>query len=179
MKNIFKLINITLFVSLLAIFVPTNSFAQCNVGFKIGENVKEVEKKFGSPVIISEGLSIMEIPVEEVCPRENLGYSVVEYYFLYDELAAYKIVVDNYDDNSESDKLLLYKYVKKNYGDIIDKKEPPKYWRGFKSWDKQNQIIVYSKMDFAGILNEALYISNNKYHEAFTVYESGESEIIE
>ena len=51
-----------------------------------------------------------------------------------------------------------------------------KYWRGFKSWDKKNEIIVYKKMDFDGILDEVLYVSNKKYHELFTVYESGETE---
>ena len=31
-------------------------------------------------------------------------------------------------------------------------------------------------MDFDGILDEVLYVSNKKYHELFTVYESGETE---
>ena len=93
--------------------MPTNAFAKCNVGFNIGENVKQVEKKFGLPIPLSQSLSMIEIPIEEICPREKLEYTVVEFYFLNDELAAYKIVVDNHDDTFESDKLLLYEYVKK------------------------------------------------------------------
>ena len=31
-------------------------------------------------------------------------------------------------------------------------------------------------MDFHGILDEVLYISNEKYNETFTMYESGEGE---
>ena len=174
MKKIFDLTYSSLIVFLIAFFVPTNAFAKCDVGFKIGENVKQVQKKYGSPIFFSEELSMIEIPIEEVCPSEKLGYSTVEFYFLFDELAAYKIMVDNYDDTSESDKLLLYEYVKKNYGVITDNKRP-KYWRGFKSWDKKNEIIVYKKMDFQGMLDEVLYISNKKYHDLFTVYESGES----
>jgi len=174
-KRIFDLIYFSLIVFLIAFFMPTNAFAKCNVGFNIGENIKQVEKKFGLPIPLSESLSIIEIPTEEVCPREKLGYSVVEYYFLNDELAAYKIVFDHYDDTPEDEKLLLFEYVKKNYGTITDNKRP-KYWRGFKSWDKKNEIIVYKKMDFDGILDEVLYVSNKKYHELFTVYESGETE---
>ena len=175
MKRIFDLIYSSLIVFLIAFFVPANAFAKCNIGFNFGENVKQVEKKFDLPIPLSQSLSMIEIPVEEVCPREKLGYAVVELYFLNDELASYKIVVDNHDDTFESDKLLLYEYVKKNYGTITDNKRP-KYWRGFKSWDKKNEIIVYKKMDFDGILDEVLYVSNKKYHELFTVYESGETE---
>ena len=64
---------------------------------------------------------------------------------------------------------------KKNYGDITDNPRP-KFWRGFKFWDKKNEIAVYKKMDFHGILDEVLYISNKKYNETFTMYESGEGE---
>ena len=42
--------------------------------------------------------------------------------------------------------------------------------------DKKNEIAVYKKMDFHGILDEVLYISNEKYNETFTMYESGEGE---
>ena len=175
MKRIFDLTYFSLIVFLITFFVPANAFAKCDVGFKIGENVKQVEEKFDSPILLSEALSMIEIPVEEVCPSEKLGYSVVEFYFLNDELAAYKIVFDHYDDTPEDEKLLLFEYVKKNYGTITDNKRP-KYWRGFKSWDKKNEIIVYKKMDFDGILDEVLYVSNKKYHELFTVYESGETE---
>ena len=64
--------------------------------------------------------------------------------------------------------------MKKNYGEITDNKRP-KHWRGFKSWDQKNEIIAYKKMDFQGSLDEVLYVSNKKYHELFTIYESGES----
>ena len=84
MKKIFDIISFSLIVFLIAFFIPTNAFAKCNVGFNIGENIKQVEKKFGLPIPLSESLSIIEIPTEEVCPREKLGYSVVEYYFLND-----------------------------------------------------------------------------------------------
>jgi hypothetical protein len=158
--------------------MPTNAFAQCNVGFNIGENVKQVEKKFGLPIPLSQSLSMIEVSTEEVCPREKLGYSVVEFYFLNDELAAYKIVFDHYDDTPEDEKLLLFEYVKKNYGDITDSAKP-EIWRGFKFWDKKNEIAIYKKMDFHGILDEVLYISNEKYNETFSVYESGEGEPVE
>jgi len=174
MKKIFYLPHFTLLIFIIGLFIPTNAFAKCNVAFKFGEDIKKIEKKFDSPIFSSEDLSIIEVPVEEVCPREKLGYSVVEFYFLFNELAAYKIVVDHYEDTPEDEKLLLFEYVKKNYGEITDNKRP-KHWRGFKSWDQKNEIIAYKKMDFQGSLDEVLYVSNKKYHELFTIYESGES----
>ena len=44
---------------------------------------------------------------------------------------------------------------------------------------KKNEIAIYKKMDFHGILDEVLYISNEKYNETFSVYESGEGEPVE
>ena len=176
MKKIFDLINFSLIVCLIVFFIPTNAFAKCKIGFKLGENIKRVEEKFGTSMLLAEKLSMIEAPVEEVCPREKLGYSVVEFYFVNDELAAYKIVVDHYDDTPEDEKLLLFEYVKKHYGDITDSAKP-EFWRGFKFWDKKNEIAIYKKMDFHGILDEVLYISNEKYNETFSVYESGEGEL--
>ena len=113
MKKIFYLPHFTLLIFIIGLFIPTNAFAKCNVAFKFGEDIKKIEKKFDSPIFSSEDLSIIEVPVEEVCPREKLGYSVVEFYFLFNELAAYKIVVDHYEDTPEDEKLLLFEYVKK------------------------------------------------------------------
>ena len=176
MKKIFDLINLSLIVFLVVFFIPTSAFAKCNIGFKLGENIKQVEEKFGTSIFLAEKFSMIVAPIEDVCPREKLGYSVVEFYFLNDELAAYKIVVDHYDDTPEDEKLLLFEYVKKNYGDITDSAKP-EFWRGFKFWDKKNEIAIYKKMDFHGILDEVLYISNEKYNETFSVYESGEGEL--
>tara|TARA_B100001750_G_scaffold88518_1_gene69842 strand:- start:934 stop:1479 length:546 start_codon:yes stop_codon:yes gene_type:complete len=176
MKKIFDLINLSLIVFLAVFFIPTSAFAKCNIGFKLGENIKQVEEKFGHSIFLAEKFSMIVAPIEDVCPREKLGYSVVEFYFLNDELAAYKIVVDHYDDTPEDEKLLLFEYVKKHYGDITDSAKP-EFWRGFKFWDKKNEIAIYKKMDFHGILDEVLYISNEKYNETFSVYESGEGEL--
>ena len=178
MKKIFDLINLSLIVFLVVFFIPTSAFAKCKIGFNLGENIKQVEEKFGPSMFLAEKFSMIEAPIEDVCPREKLGYSVVEFYFLNDELAAYKIVVDHYDDTPEDEKLLLFEYVEKNYGDITDSAKP-EFWRGFKFWDKKNEIAIYKKMDFHGILDEVLYISNEKYNETFSVYESGEGEPVE
>ncbi len=157
-----NLIRSTIIALSTLVFISSNTLAKCNFGFILGDDIKKVEKDFGTAFSLSEISSIIEVPVEEICPNENLGFSFIEYHFLNNELAAFQIIVENDADNTESEKLLLYNYVKKNYGAITDKRA--EYWRGFKSWNKNGEVIVYKKMNFLRILEEELYISNNKYN---------------
>ena len=54
MKKIFDLINFSLIVCLIVFFIPTNAFAKCKIGFKLGENIKRVEEKFGTSMLLAE-----------------------------------------------------------------------------------------------------------------------------
>lgn len=157
-----KLIRPLTITLLAVVFACSNASAKCNFGFNLGSDIKQVEEIYGPAFPYSEINLVIEAPIEEVCPNENLGDSFVEFRFINNELAAFSIIVENGFDNAESEKLLLYNYVKSNYGTISDSR--PLYWRGFKSWNKNGEVIVYKKMPFQKILEEELYISNKKYN---------------
>ena len=167
MRISIKLIRSLIITFLAVVFVCSNASAKCNFGFILGHDIKQVEEIYGPAFPYSEINFVIEVPVEEVCPNEKLGDSFVEFRFINNELAAFSIIVENGTDNAESEKLLLYNYVKSNYGTISDSR--PLYWRGFKSWNKNGEVVVYKKMLFQKILEEELFISNDKYNNELIV----------
>ena len=152
-----------LIVSVLATFFQFNSVsAECIFGPVLGDNISKVEETYGPADEISEKESIISTMIDDICPGDNLGNSIFEMQFVEGQLVSFSIVVSNGQNNTESKKMLLYKYVEKNYGKF-NSSENPADWTGFKVWRESDDIIIYKKMYYLqNILEEELFITNKK-----------------
>ena len=152
-----------LIVSVLATFFQFNSVsAECIFGPMLGDDISKVEEKFGPADEISEKESIISTMIDDICPGDNLGNSILEMQFVEGQLVSFSIVVSNGQDNAESKKMLLYNYVEKNYGKF-NSSNNPEDWTGFNVWREIDDIIVYKKMyALKNILEEELFITNKQ-----------------
>ena len=152
-----------LIISVLATFFQFNSVsAECIFGPMLGDDISKVEEKYGPADEISEKESIISTMIDDICPGDNLGNSILEMQFVEGQLVSFSIVVSNGQDNAESKKMLLYNYVEKNYGKFNSSKNPED-WTGFKVWRESDDIIVYKKMyALKNILEEELFITNKQ-----------------
>ena len=149
--------------------VPAN--AACDFMIKIGEKGTKVFEKFAVPLPGFKGMWYMPVQSPEVCPNDNLNENIaVEYVFLGDKheqakLAAIRMIVLNDGSNTENNKFTLMNYAKKVYGDF-DTGQNPESYIGYKVFERTRQFVVYQRMDDgSGLIQEEMYISNNKYDE--------------
>ena len=150
------------------ILFANNAFSKCDFDANLGDKISDVEKAHGSAFELSEITSYIELNTEDVCKNEKLGDSFIQFRFLEGELASISIIIENGNDNEESQKLLLYKYVEDNYGSISD--DLAQHWTGFKDWEKNGKIIVYKRIPFNFIIEEELFISNEEYIEKINFF---------
>ena len=179
MKNL-KLI--ILFI--LAYFSFSIAYSACNFTLNLGDNIAKAEEIYGEgpgeDIGADPGEGIQAIIIREAnsitCPSINLGKGMTEYLFLDNVLSSITIAVSNDSNNSESKKFLLFNYVQENYGKITSSGQSRKSWRGFKRFEKNEQIIVYRKMGSNNRFLEDLFITDKKYDEKIIEFLSTEEE---
>ena len=65
----------------------------------------------------------------------------------------------------KSKKTTIMNYVKRNYGNF-DTGQNPESYIGYKVFERTRQFVVYQRMDDGtGLIQEEMYLSNNKYDE--------------
>ena len=143
--------------------------AACKFDLKFGDDAKKVLEKYGPPMpSIHEGISIIPVSADDVCPNEKLKDISVEYRFLDNkdgasELAAINLVALNDENNSVSEKFTLMNYAKKVYGKF-DTGHNPSAYIGYEVFEKSNYYAVYQRVyEEDKMINEQIYISNKKY----------------
>ncbi|MBE29064.1 hypothetical protein CL646_03230 [bacterium] len=147
-------------------FISFLTFANANCNFQIGlgENISKIKNL---TEIDSEDNLILEnysVPSSYICPDQFKNEKLnINYTFIKDELASIKVTVSNDKNNTISNKLILMNYVKQTYGDF-DTGTNPKIYNYFNSWKNGNKIIIYARLkDQFNIINEELFITNEKY----------------
>jgi|TARA_B110000238_G_C15953792_1_gene364362 hypothetical protein len=154
-------------VIIISLFFLTSVKAECSFKLKFGDSIKEVAKKnYGNirPIPGKIG-SLKAIGIaEKICPDENLGNANIEFTLFKERLYMVTIRVLNYSNkNLESNKGLLFNYVKKNYGEFKGSNNM-KLYDGFNHWKKEDIDIVYIKeVEANGKIREELAIFDRKY----------------
>ena len=164
MKNkIYKLLIFILFFLLTSLKLAN---AGCDFKIKIGENVSKGKNIIDTSDHEELILKNYFTSLKSICPKIISDESMsIKYSFIEDELATIEIIVHNEDNNTASNKLLLMNYVKRTYGNF-DTGKNPKIYNHFISWKKNNKIIIYSRLrDRNNIIQESLFITNNKYRK--------------
>lgn len=156
-------------VIILILFFLTSTLniahAECNFKIKLGQKISKI-KKFTD--INQEDDLLLEnyyISTEDICPNENLEDTDINYTFINDKLASIRLIVKNDKSNTASNKLLLMKYVKQNYGNF-DTGQNSKIYNYFNSWKNNDEIIIYKRIkDQFEIIDEELFITNEENNE--------------
>ena len=74
-------------------------------------------------------------------------------------------IFTNPNNTKKSKKTTIMNYVKRNYGNF-DTGQNPESYIGYKVFERTRQFVVYQRMDDGtGLIQEEMYISNNKYDE--------------
>ena len=149
---------------LILIFFTFTANAACKFDLEFGDDFSKIENKYGPalPAMFPE-IKILPIQAIEICPNERLKDIAAEYRFLNNKLAAINLVALNDENNSASNKLILMKYAKRNYGQF-DTGQNEKDFRGYHVFEKGGYFVVYQKtIGENNIINEEIYISNNEY----------------
>ena len=129
---------------------------------ELGFQANELDyKDYENTNLILENYSV---PSSYICPDQFKNEKLnINYTFIKDELASIKVTVSNDKNNTISNKLILMNYVKQTYGDF-DTGTNPKIYNYFNSWKNGNKIIIYARLkDQFNIINEELFITNEKY----------------
>ena len=141
--------------------------AECNFKIKLGEDIKKIKNNTDT-FNIRDTFMLKKYSISSlnVCPNiikdENI---IMNYTFIDDKLAQIRVVVNNDENNTTSNQLLLMNYVKQTYGNF-DTGTNPKIYNYFKSWKRNNKIIVYSRLrNQFNIIYEELFITNKEYKE--------------
>ena len=141
--------------------------AACNFKIKLGEDIKKI-KNNKDTFNIRDTFMLKKYSISSlnVCPNiikdENI---IMNYTFIDDKLAQIRVVVNNDENNTTSNQLLLMNYVKQTYGNF-DTGTNPKIYNYFKSWKRNNKIIIYSRLrNKFNTIHEELFITNKKYKE--------------
>jgi predicted small secreted protein len=141
--------------------------AACNFKIKLGEDIKKIKNNTDT-FNIRDTFMLKKYSISSlnVCPNiikdENI---IMNYTFIDDKLAQIRVVVNNDENNTTSNQLLLMNYVKQTYGNF-DTGTNPKIYNYFKSWKRNNKIIVYSRLrNQFNIIYEELFITNKEYKE--------------
>ena len=141
--------------------------AECNFKIKLGEDIKKIKNNTDT-FNIRDTFMLKKYSISSlnVCPNiikdENI---IINYTFIDDQLAQIRVVVNNDENNTTSNQLLLMNYVKQTYGNF-DTGTNPKIYNYFKSWKKNNKIIIYSRLrNKFNTIHEELFITNKKYKE--------------
>ena len=154
-------------IIIVSLFFLTNASAECTFEVNFGDSIKKVyNKKFGNirPVPGKLGSHRAVGIAEKICPDENLGNSNIEFTLFKEKLYMITIRVLNYSNkNLESNKGLLFNYVKKNYGEFKGSNNM-KLYDGFSQWKKENIDIVYIKeLEANGRIREELAMFDKQY----------------
>ena len=162
-NNIYKITILILFFLLSSLSLAN---AGCNFKIKLGEDIKKIKKIIDTSNGNGLVLKNYSAPSLSVCPNsikdENI---IINYTFIDDRLAEIRMIVNNDENNTTSNQLLLMNYVKQTYGDF-DTGKNPKIYNYFNSWKKNNKIIIYSRLrNQFNIIQEELFITNKKYKE--------------
>tara|TARA_B100000989_G_scaffold125707_1_gene93228 strand:- start:127 stop:735 length:609 start_codon:yes stop_codon:yes gene_type:complete len=155
-----------LFSVLFFVFIAFSANSACKFDLKLGDDYSVIENKYGPalPAMFPE-IKILPVQTTEICPNEKLENIATEYRFLNNKLAAINLVVLNDESNSTSNKLTLMKYVKSNFGQF-ETGQNEEDFRGFHVFEDGKNFAVYQKtVGENNIINEEIYISNNKFDE--------------
>ena len=141
--------------------------AECNFKIKLGEDIKKI-KNNKDTFNIRDTFMLKKYSISSlnVCPNIIKDKNIImNYTFIDDKLAQIRVVVNNDENNTTSNQLLLMNYVKQTYGNF-DTGTNPKIYNYFKSWKRNNKIIVYSRLrNQFNIIYEELFITNKEYKE--------------
>jgi len=157
-------------VTILIVFFLLSSLnlanAGCNFKIELGEDIKKIKKIIDTSNRDGFILENYFAPSLSVCPNsikdENI---IINYTFIDDRLAEIRMIVNNDENNTTSNQLLLMNYVKQTYGNF-DTGKNPKIYNYFNSWKKNNKIIIYSRLrNQFNMIQEELFITNKKYKE--------------
>ena len=189
---IYKMLNlkkIILFLLSLMLFT-SNAIARCDFGIKLGDEYPEKFYKYGGyPTIIrkeemedltsdkhGEYLRFVFIEAPDICESNTLKDIGIEFTFLNNELASIRMIAMNDEKNTPTNKLILMKYAKSNYGKF-DTGFDEQTFNNFYHWRKNKSLIIYDRtLDRDNIWNETIYITNKKYEEQLIVALSDEYE---
>tara|TARA_B100001250_G_scaffold80695_1_gene66370 strand:- start:1664 stop:2143 length:480 start_codon:yes stop_codon:yes gene_type:complete len=143
--------------------------AKCNFGINLGDKYPdEFEKNFG-PIIGKESLHYTYFEANDICKSNAYNDIIVEFTFLFGELASIKMIAMNDEKNTPTNKLILMKYAKSNYGKFDTGLSADNY-NDFNVWERNNYFVVYKRMiNEKKIWEEEIYISNDKYDEQLIV----------
>lgn len=150
--------------------ISFKAYAACKFELELGDKVSKIEKKYGPPFPLEfvgdDQLGLIAADADEVCPNHSLKDVALEYRFLNDELAAVNLIsLEPDSDTKKSKKTTIMNYVKRNYGNF-DTGQNPESYIGYKVFERTRQFVVYQRMDDgSGLIQEEMYISNNKYDE--------------
>jgi len=174
MNKILISIKKIVFLIILSIFCFSSAIAKCDFGINLGDQYpEEFEKNFG-PIISEESLHYTYLEANDVCKSTAYKDIVVEFTFLFGELASIKMIAMNDEKNTPTNKLILMKYAKSNYGKFDTGFNADNY-NDFNVWEKNNYFVVYKRMiNEKKIWEEEIYISNDKYDELLVVAKSSE-----
>jgi hypothetical protein len=173
MKKIFIFISLFFFSGL--------AFADCNIEQSIGKNISNFPsliKKNQNKDDKKNNLIVKKItfPFVEICKQKKLGNISAEYTFVENKLAEITLTVINDKNNTESNKLLLFNYVRSVYG-VLPKGLDSKLWTGYKIWDRNKIFIIYTKKRLLdNMLDEALFIGGKEFEEKLLAYRLKEEE---
>jgi len=166
----FKIITVSIF----CILTVSNANAMCDLKFEIGDDASIIKKfkeensktlKFyGSP----KGVGLL---ADQICSGQDLEGIFIEYMLLNNKIASITLKAKNDKNNSVSNKLGLYNYVKANYGNFNKSGNNPNSWNNFHYWIDDTSIAIYKRMrNGLGIIEEELYLTNPEYQEKITKF---------
>jgi hypothetical protein len=172
-----------IFIFILIFFFSGLAFADCDIEQSIGKNISN----FPSLLKINQNktdeknnLIVKKItfPFVEICKQKKLGNISAEYTFVENRLAEITLTVVNDKDNTESNKLLLFNYVRSVYG-TLPKGLDSNLWTGYKIWDRNKIFIIYKKKRLLdNILDEVLFVGGKEFEEKLLAYRLNEEEKI-
>ncbi len=165
---------------LVFIFINFSANAACKFELEFGDDASKVLEKYGPPMPMEfEAISIIPVPADDICPEQNLKEITIEYRFLNEKLAAINLIAMNDETNSASEKLTLMNYVKRFYGKF-DSGQNPKAYIGYEVFEKGKYFVVYQRIvGYDKIIDEQIYISNDKYDKLLAKYYNKAEESLE
>ena len=154
-----------IFIFIFIFFFSGLAFADCDIEQSIGKN-------------ISNFPSLLKINQNKTDEKNNLIVKKITFPFVENRLAEITLTVVNDKDNTESNKLLLFNYVRSVYG-TLPKGLDSNLWTGYKIWDRNKIFIIYKKKRLLdNILDEVLFVGGKEFEEKLLAYRLNEEEKI-